>query len=128
MKRKKPPVALISVLVVAVLGLAIVSKGFSFYNQSPEEQQKQLQQEAMERAQANATPSKNDQKVDSTGEAKALKDSIKAGTPSTASIRAKVPGQGGLKTTVPTVVMPDETVQKPKPNTAAPSGQWYDKN
>lgn len=133
MKRKKPPIMLISVLVVSVLGLAIAAKPFGNYSKSMQEQQALLEQEAKERemAKARQEPPK-DQKIDTSAAVKDMKEKMKeVGTPQLAQPQGRVAGDDSgksFKTAVPTVVMPDEKVQRPKPNTSAPSTQWYDKN
>jgi flagellar biosynthesis/type III secretory pathway M-ring protein FliF/YscJ len=133
MKRKKPPIMLVSVLVVSVLVLAITAKPFGNYSKSMQEQQALLEQEAKEREMAQARQDKpKDQKIDTSAAIKDMKDNLKTvGTPQLASPAGRVAGDDGgknYKTAVPTVVMPDQEVQKPKPNTTAPSTQWYDKN
>jgi hypothetical protein len=128
MKRKKPPIALISVLVVSILGLVIAGKAFSFYNLSMEEQQQQLQKEAEERARAAPPVVDNSAKKPDSAAVEAMKAKMKVGTPRTAAAANAVdPSDRHFKTAVPTVIMPDEALQKPKPNSAAPTTQWYDK-
>jgi type II secretory pathway pseudopilin PulG len=135
MKRKKPPIALISVMVVSMLGLVIAGKAFSFYNLSGEEQAKQLQQEAEDRARAAARAPENNEKIDSSRAMSDIKSKLQSppDKPSVAKQAGRVatddqPGGKNFKTAVPTVIMPEESVYIPKPNSAAPTAQWYDKN
>lgn len=124
MKRKKPPVALISTLVVSVLCLVIASGAWKFYTKTPEEQQQQLQQEAIDRAraqQANQQPS--NQKINTGKEVDDLQKRLQASgakTPSTDS------GEMMRKATMPTVVMPEQVIHKPTRNPGTTSSQWYD--
>ena len=123
MKRKKPPIALISFLVISLVGLVIVGPAFAFFNKSGEDQMKQLQQEAMERAKANA--SKPAENVNAKQEVGAMKDALKKESkPQTAPQKPMDPSEHG-KATVPTVIMPSDEVRKPTPNSASPSSQWY---
>jgi hypothetical protein len=132
MKRKKPPIALISVMVVAALGLVISGKAFSFYNKTGQEQLDQLRQEAEERERAKVKMPTANEKGDSSKAVADMKAKMaEVGKPQIANQAAMVaddqqPGGRGFKTSVPTVIMPDQTIQKPKPNTAAPSPMWYD--
>jgi cytoskeletal protein RodZ len=137
MKKKKPPVALLSVLVVAVLGLVISSQAFRFWNQTAEEQQKQLQQEAMDRNKAKPlTPDaeKLDSKTQVAGltdrlkEKEGKKDKMKDGTGAPGSPKQAAMSASAEMAQVPSIVMPSTAVVKPVPNTAATSSQWYDKN
>lgn len=129
MKRKKPPIALITVLVGSILGLVIAGKAFSFYNLSMEEQQKQLQQEAEDRARANPkVPTSTNTKADGSKAVQDMKAKVKEyGTPQVAEPASMgvAPDHKNYKTAVPTIVMPEEALQKPKPNSSAPIGQWY---
>lgn len=124
MKRKKPPVALISTLVVSVLGLVIASGVWKFYTLSPEDQQKQLQQEAIARMQAQQKDqAPTDQKVNAAKEADALKKRIQASGAKTPMTDSE---QLARLASVPTVIMPEEVVHKPVKNPATTSSQWYD--
>lgn len=129
MKKKKPPVALISVLVISFLGLAIGGPKFAFYNKSMEEQQTQIHQEEEERERAKVNDQKKELTVDASAEVKKMKDTLaKDMGPKAAQQAQKSPGDGRTaKTTVPTVIMPDDTVRKPTLNPTTPIGQWYDK-
>lgn len=131
MKRKKPPIALISFLVVSILGLVIFSKSFAFFNLSQQDQMTQLQQEAEERAKSQTSPPPG-AKPDATREVNAMKSAMKLNTkkelgkPESAPIPGRPGGAPGGGATVPTVVLPSDIIQKPQPNTAATSSQWYD--
>ncbi len=129
MKRKKPPVALISVLVLAFLGLAIAGPGFAFYNKSQEEQQTLIHQQEEDRAKAAYAEATKNVKVDSSSEVDKMKKTLSSGKPSVAQQASKSKAEGGRPTqaTVPTVIMPDDTVRKPVKNPTTPVGQWYDK-
>ncbi len=121
MKRKKPPVALISVLVCAALGLVIASGAWKFYNLSPEDQMKQRQEEEMARQRATMTKPDMSQ-VNAKAEADSLANRLK-NTEKTSKADAS-PGEMRHKD-IPTVILPDPTTMKPVKNTQAPSSQWY---
>ena len=130
MKRKKPPIALVSVLILSLLGLVIAGPGFAFYNKSTADQMAQLQKEAEDRARAAQAEQMKTAKVDSTGELKKLQDNVSTvGTPQARSPMQMSSSDGGktTKSAVPTVIMPNTDIQKPKPNPTAPVGQWYHK-
>ncbi len=129
MKNKKPPVALISVLVISFLGLAIGGPKFAFYNKSQEDQQKQIHQEEEDRERAKVNEEKKELKVDSSAELEKMKKTLAADKGPKAMQQAqKSQGDGRTaKTTVPTVIMPDDVVRKPTLNPTSPVGQWYDK-
>lgn len=119
MKRKKPPVALISVLVCAALGLVIASGAWKFYNLSPEDQMKQRQEEEMARQRA-AMTKPDMSKVDAKAETQSLAERLKK-TEKT----AEAPAEEMRHKSIPTVILPDPTAMKPVKNTSAPSSQWY---
>jgi type II secretory pathway pseudopilin PulG len=126
MKRKKPPVALISFLVISLLGLVIFSKSFAFYNKTGEEQQQELQKQAQEAAQANAIKPP-ETKSDASAEVKHLKDAMKHSPNGTSVLKPTGP-DGDMQpkhARQPTVLMPSEEIRKPTQNTSAPSSQWY---
>lgn len=128
MKRKKPPIALFSVMIVAILGLVIAGKGFAFYNLSPKEQMEQLQKEAEDKARASASQTQKDAKIDSSTEVQRMKEKMKESSRTAMPAKAGQPSTNhAMRASVPTVIMPDETITIPKPNTSAPSSQWYDK-
>lgn len=130
MKRKKPPIALFSVMIVAILGLVIAGKGFAFYNLSPQEQSAQLQKEAEDKARASASQMQKEAKIDSSTEVEKMHAKLKESTGSRQPMMAKtdqLATNHSNRSSVPTVIMPDETISMPKPNTSAPTSQWYDK-
>ena len=126
MKRKKPPIALISVLVVALLGIIIASPGFAFFNKSAEEQEKVLQQQAMDQAKAQAAKEPAG-KVDAPREVAAMKSALQKGsaTPKPSANKLDEHGEQARKHETPSMVMPLDEVRKPRPNDNAPSSQWY---
>ena len=123
MKKKKPPIIQITILVFAVFGLLIASVRWKFYNLSGEDQQKELQEQTMAQLKAQAGSQPKDTKTDSSKEIAALKERTK----NAGSQKPKGDDMEPLmKNTQPSVVMPDETVHKPVRNTATTSSQWYD--
>jgi hypothetical protein len=60
-----------------------------------------------------------------------MKEKMKVGaarsTPTPASTSDGGPRKN-FKTAVPTVIMPDEKLEKPKPNYSGPTTQWYGNN
>lgn len=130
MKRKKPPIALISVLVVSMLGLVIAGNSFSFYNKSGEEQFNLRQKEAMELAAAQARDKPVTKAPTSKDSVDELKKQMQVGTPQVSGLANKVAtdeNERAFKTAVPSVVMPDESVQKPKENPTSPKPQFWQK-
>lgn len=120
MKRKKSPVALITILVVAVAGLLLASKPFGRYSKSMEEQMQEMQQEAMAKARAEqAAKPKTETKRDAKAEASEMIAKMRKNKPT-----GDVPEEGETKS--PSIIMPDNPVYVPKPNEAATSSQWYD--
>lgn len=128
MRRKKPPVALMTVLVVSVVGLFIASGSWSFYTKSTEDQMKQLQEEAMKKAQnqmANTKPKAAASKEETKAAVADFKKSFtETGEGDLKPMRPGDKGGAGAPTR-PSVVMPDQQVYKPTKNPAAPSGQWW---
>ncbi len=129
MKKRKPPIALMSVLVLSVLGLAIASGGWRFYGKTQQEQAEIQQQEAMDKARANSVNQKpsDNSKVDLDKEVGALTASAK-GASQAKSAAAPADEHAPKTAPVPTVVMPDERLTKPQKNPTAPSSQWYPTN
>ena len=121
MKRKKTPVALITVLVLAVGGLAIASKQFSFYNLSAEEQNRQRQEEYMKEQEAKAGQSKPAPTDASKEEAE-----MKARLKSSATAKPAVPQEERIGRP-PSIVSQQQQVYKPKQNDSSTSSQWFDK-
>ena len=126
MKRKKPPIALISFLVISVLGLLIFSKNFAFYNKTAEEQQAELQKQAQEAASANAIKPP-EKKADASADVKQMKAAMKGSQSSPQKGKPKdlKSGDASDQAIMPTVIMPGDDVKKPTQNTSAPSSQWY---
>ena len=123
MKKKKPPIIPITILVFAIFGLLIASVRWKFYSLSGEDQQKELQDQTMAQIKANAGTQPKDKKGDTSKELAALKERTKVA----ASTKPKSDDmEPMMKNTQPSVVMPDETVRKPVRNTATTSSQWYD--
>jgi hypothetical protein len=122
MKKRKSPVALLTVLVLAIVGLVIAAKPFSNYTLSAEEQQKLFQAE-QEAAMKARTPAPADMsKVDVSNEQEVMKAQLKAAP------KASIKRVGEMETDgSPSVIMPEQVEYKPKPNDAATSSQWYDK-
>ncbi len=128
MKRKKPPIALVSVLILSLLGLVIAGPGFAFYNKSTADQMAQLQKEAEDRARAAQEDQKKTSKIDATGELDKLQKNVSTvGTPQAHSPMEMASSDGGktTKSAIPTVIMPNTDIQKPKPNPTAPVSHWY---
>ena len=123
MKKKKPPIIPITILVFAIFGLLVASVKWKFYSLSGEEQQQELQKQTMDAMKASAGTQPKDKTVDASKDLAALKERTK----DAAANKSK----GGdmeplMKNTQPSVVMPDETVRKPVKNSASTSSQWYD--
>jgi hypothetical protein len=123
MMKRKPPVALITVLVVAVAGLVIAAKPFGIYSKSPEEQAKIMQKEMEDAMRAREQKDPDMKKVNTDAEAAKLRANLKiaSGGP------AKEGAEGDPEDTSPSVVLPEQVDYKPVPNEAATSSQWYDK-
>ena len=124
MKRKKSPIALISVLVVACLGLVIAGPGFAFFSKSAQEQQSELQRQAVEAAKARADKTPVG-KVDGNKAVQDMKANLKQKGGGLAPRDPNKAEAQPAMSEVPTMFMPDDKVNKPQPNTAAPSSQWY---
>ena len=126
MKRKKPPIALISFLVISVLGLVIFSSRFAFYNKSAEEQQAEIQKQAQEAASANAIKPP-ERKADATADLNKMKDAMKqSASKAPAGVHKQMPvSDTPDSASQPTVVMPPDEVRKPVQNSTSPSSQWY---
>ena len=127
MKRKKPPIALISFLVISLLGLVIFSKTFGFYNLSSEDQQKEMQKQAEDRARAaQASAPAPVGKIDASKELAAMKNNLKSTVGDNKKPMERETSVESRKASVPTVIMPSDEVRKPTLNPSSPSSQWYD--
>lgn len=123
MKQRKSPVALVTVAVLAGVGLVIAAKPFGRARLSMEEQMQIAQKEAQDAAMAKAAAESKTSKpaADVGAEAKAAIASAKSGV-------AKRPGRPGKEEgpTDPTILLPEDKVYKPVVNEASTSSQWYD--
>lgn len=123
MIKRKPPVALITVLVVAIAGLVIAAKPFGIYSKSPEEQAKIMQKEMEDAMRAREQKEPDMKKVNTDEEAKKLRENLKT----TGGQKRRTGPEGEDEDTSPSVVLPEQKDYKPVPNEAATSSQWYDK-
>lgn len=115
-RKQKFPVALVTVFVIAGLGLAISSKQFGNYTKSQEELQKQAMEEAQEAMKAQEVKDPDVTKVDNKSEEMAMKAQLK---------KSRNPKSPEGEDDGPTVVMPEQKEYMPKPNDAATSSLWY---
>lgn len=124
MKQRKSPVALVTVAVLAGVGLVIAAKPFGRARLSMEEQMQLAQKEAQEAAQARAAAESKTSKpaTDVGAEAKAAIASAKSGV---AAKSARRPDEEE-RPAEPTILLPEDKVYKPVVNEAATSSQWYD--
>jgi hypothetical protein len=129
MKRKKTPVALITVLILTIGGLIVASSKFKVYTMSGEEQMKLVQQEEADKQRA-AGPPKRADNGPKTSDAPAMRGSLARPYPEggEAPTPKSAPGRPGAPGGKPSIVKPDtSTVAKPTRNETSTSSQWYGK-
>jgi uncharacterized membrane protein YgaE (UPF0421/DUF939 family) len=119
MKRKKTPVAAITVLVLAFVGLLISSKQFNFYSKSPQEQMQEMQEKKEMQAKSAQAPS---QEVNASQETASLKNRLKS--VNAGALKAEKPDDD-TRPKEPSVLMPEDKVYVPVKNEATTSSQWY---
>lgn len=115
MKKRKPPVVLASLLIVMIGAAVIINLPKS--ESKPGEPPKKTAEETLPAGQSRPTPSKE------TIKSKLQQATI--GGPETDDMGG--PGRGGPmgKAKTATIFLPKTSTQKPVPNDASVSGQWY---
>jgi hypothetical protein len=123
MIRKKTPVALITVLIVAFVGLILSASKFGFYRKSKDEQIAELtsimqKEEEAKRANEPATPVKVNASAETQKMKERLASSGNKGRPVGMEEENRMPA-------TPSVLKPENKVFMPVPNEASTSSQWY---
>lgn len=131
MKRRKSPVALITVGIFAAIGLFIAAKPFGDERLSMEEKMAKAAEAA--KAEQIAQMAKSPTKPTAPDVSKENADLANQMKASAGAPRGPKPGMGAREMTEhgelppdPVIIKKEDTVYIPKPNSSSTSSQWYD--